>query len=266
MSFYFSQFLFNRASKNKKIKYGGGFTLVETLIAITILISAVVGPMVVVQKSLSSANFSKSQIISFHLAGEAIEYIRNKRDENTLSGVSWTNGLSECVGKKCAVDVVNDTISQCSENCPNLQFDSANGFYGYDSNWGNSIFNRVVEIKSISEEELSVLVTIFWKTEFLQKNFLLGKIYLIGNNETRKQETKNKKAKRFHFVDGDGHFFIVVVYRISIYNITLKELILSSYGRNSQFAFYAADTGLECALYWNIKRCIFNYDTVNHRV
>ena len=40
---------------------------------------------------------------------------------------------------------------------------------------------------------------------------------------------------------------------ISIYNITLKELILSSYGRNSQFAFYAADTGLECALYWNIK-------------
>ena len=148
-----------------------GFTLVETLIAITILISAVVGPMVVVQKSLSSANFSKSQIISFHLAGEAIEYIRNKRDENTLSGVSWTNGLSECVGKKCAVDVVNDTISQCSENCPNLQFDSANGFYGYDSNWGNSIFNRVVEIKSISEEELSVLVTIFWKNGVFTKEF-----------------------------------------------------------------------------------------------
>ena len=101
----------------------------------------------------------------------AIEYIRNKRDENTLSGVSWTNGLSECVGKKCAVDVVNDTISQCSENCPNLQFDSANGFYGYDSNWGNSIFNRVVEIKSISEEELSVLVTIFWKNGVFTKEF-----------------------------------------------------------------------------------------------
>ena len=61
MSFYFSQFLFNRASKNKKIKYGGGFTLVETLIAITILISAVVGPMVVVQKSLSSANFPRAR-------------------------------------------------------------------------------------------------------------------------------------------------------------------------------------------------------------
>ncbi len=40
---------------------------------------------------------------------------------------------------------------------------------------------------------------------------------------------------------------------ISIFNLTLKELILSSSGRESQFAFYAADTGAECALYWDAK-------------
>lgn len=157
--------------RNKKIKHNDGFTLVETLIAITILISAVIGPMTVVQKSLSSANFAKSQIISFHLAGEAIEYIRNKRDGNTLNGVSWTNGLSECIGKKCAVDVVNDTISQCSENCPNLQFDPANGFYGYDSDWESSMFNRIIEIKSVNQEELSVLVTVSWKNGVFTKEF-----------------------------------------------------------------------------------------------
>jgi hypothetical protein len=39
----------------------------------------------------------------------------------------------------------------------------------------------------------------------------------------------------------------------SIFNLTLKELILSSSGRESQFAFYAADTGIECALYWDFK-------------
>lgn len=48
---------------------------------------------------------------------------------------------------------------------------------------------------------------------------------------------------------------------ISIYSITLKELILSSHGRNSQFAFYAADTGLECALYWDIKKNAFSTTT-----
>lgn len=37
----------------------------------------------------------------------------------------------------------------------------------------------------------------------------------------------------------------------SIFNLTLKELVLSSSGRESQFAFYAADTGVECALYWD---------------
>jgi Tfp pilus assembly protein PilX len=40
---------------------------------------------------------------------------------------------------------------------------------------------------------------------------------------------------------------------ISIFNITLKEIVLSSSGRESQFAFYAADTGAECALYWDFK-------------
>ncbi len=40
---------------------------------------------------------------------------------------------------------------------------------------------------------------------------------------------------------------------LSIFNLTLKELTLSSSGRESQFSFYAADTGVECALYWDFK-------------
>ncbi|MFA6095589.1 MAG: hypothetical protein WC767_01990 [Candidatus Paceibacterota bacterium] len=40
---------------------------------------------------------------------------------------------------------------------------------------------------------------------------------------------------------------------LSIFNLTVKELTLSSSGRESQFAFYAADSGAECALYWDFK-------------
>lgn len=43
---------------------------------------------------------------------------------------------------------------------------------------------------------------------------------------------------------------------ISIFNLTIKELVLSSSGRESQFAFYAADTGIECALYWDFKSTV----------
>lgn len=42
----------------------------------------------------------------------------------------------------------------------------------------------------------------------------------------------------------------------SIINIALKQVILSGSGRESQFAFYAANTGLECALYWDLNGTI----------
>ncbi len=44
----------------------------------------------------------------------------------------------------------------------------------------------------------------------------------------------------------------------AIYNILSKEVILSSSGRDSQFAFYAADSGIECALYWDNKQDAFS--------
>ncbi len=46
---------------------------------------------------------------------------------------------------------------------------------------------------------------------------------------------------------------VLLTVGVSIFNLTLKELVLSSSGRESQFAFYAADTGIECAIYWDFK-------------
>src|SRR6185503_12307738 len=42
-----------------------------------------------------------------------------------------------------------------------------------------------------------------------------------------------------------------------IFSIAQKELILSSVGRDSQYAFYAADTAAECALYWDMRHSYF---------
>lgn len=38
-----------------------------------------------------------------------------------------------------------------------------------------------------------------------------------------------------------------------IVNLAVKQSILSNAGEQSQHAFYAADTGMECALYWDIR-------------
>lgn len=35
-------------------------------------------------------------------------------------------------------------------------------------------------------------------------------------------------------------------------NLALKQKSIANSGRDSQMAFYAADTGMECALYWDV--------------
>lgn len=49
---------------------------------------------------------------------------------------------------------------------------------------------------------------------------------------------------------------------LAMFSIAQKEVILSSLGRDSQFAFYAADTGAECALHWDFKYDAFATSTV----
>ena len=40
---------------------------------------------------------------------------------------------------------------------------------------------------------------------------------------------------------------------VALAGLALKELALSSSGRESQFSFYAADSGIECARFWDIS-------------
>ena len=44
---------------------------------------------------------------------------------------------------------------------------------------------------------------------------------------------------------------VILAIGLSILNVTLKELILSGYARESAVALSAADAGMECALYWD---------------
>jgi len=41
---------------------------------------------------------------------------------------------------------------------------------------------------------------------------------------------------------------------LGVYTIILKEMQLAGLGRESELAFYAADSGAECALYWDVNQ------------
>ena len=46
---------------------------------------------------------------------------------------------------------------------------------------------------------------------------------------------------------------LIVAIGVAISNIALKELAISAISRESQIAFYAADSGAECAIYWDVQ-------------
>jgi len=72
----FSVFCSRRASR--------GFTLIETLVAITVLITALVSPMLLTERALTSAYYARDQITAYYLAQEAIEQVRQVRDHNIM--------------------------------------------------------------------------------------------------------------------------------------------------------------------------------------
>ena len=46
---------------------------------------------------------------------------------------------------------------------------------------------------------------------------------------------------------------------LALLEVTLKQVILASAATQSQYAFYNADTALECVLYWDQKRGAFDF-------
>ncbi len=157
--------------------------MVEALVAITVLMIGVIGPLSLLANAITNANYAKNQITAFFLAQEGQELVINQRDQNILNGLNsgdpgtggtangsyWLtggatgNGFRECIDrnannttnvKVCYIDAY-DSISagnvfkSCQENgidgqCPNLKL--KNGFYGYQADGTPTIFNRQIQI------------------------------------------------------------------------------------------------------------------------
>ncbi|KND48666.1 MAG: putative Type IV pilus pilin [Parcubacteria bacterium C7867-005] len=166
----------------KKNIYKKGFTLVETLVAIGILVLAVSGAFSAAQSGLSSSVFSKDQVIAFYLAAEGVEQIRNIRDNNGLADQPWLTGLTACYpNRTCTVDTVNTVsdqpvITNCAggqNSCPNLRQDTTNGYYGYEPSWPVSNFKREITMAPVGGggNEVSISVRVIWSKGLVTRQF-----------------------------------------------------------------------------------------------
>src|SRR3989344_1002071 len=137
------QNIFNRKKRGLAPSKVEGFTLIESLVAISILVAVITGTTKAIQTGISSYIFSKDQIIAFYLAQEGFEQLRNIRDENSLNDRNWLSGITQnssdpCwFGQACSVSPIESSaLTRCSGgpgSCPKLRQDSATGFFGYNS-------------------------------------------------------------------------------------------------------------------------------------
>lgn len=170
-----------------------GFTLVETLVAVAILILAVAGPLVVVGRSLQGHNNAINQTTAEYLAQEAIEIVRNRRDQNlislsehssaplwsppwfcsllpswhplcqpppSLSSTGWLDGFPSSCSSSCLVQAMGNTFpSGDSDTLLHLN----DGVYGYSGGTATT-FRRTVTITGTGNpNERLVEVTITWE-------------------------------------------------------------------------------------------------------
>ena len=161
----------------------GGFSLIETLVAVTILLLAVAGPLTIAHRALSDANLVKNQITAGFLAQEAVEYVRNIRDENNIKGISWTNTLSDCEGVNCIVDVANDSTNTCGECNDPLHYNSVSGLYSYNSNLPPTIFYRTLSIDILNDAEFLLTVNVSWQNGKISKTLTLRNTILNWHGE-----------------------------------------------------------------------------------
>jgi hypothetical protein len=55
---------------------------------------------------------------------------------------------------------------------------------------------------------------------------------------------------------------ILLLMALSISGVAYKEQLFSINAKSSQYSFTAADTGMECALYWDVKKDWYNPSTL----
>ncbi len=70
--------------KSIRQKYKSAFTLIETLVAIAILVTSITAPLTIAANSWFHSRYARDQVVATYLAQEAIEMVRYIRDRNLM--------------------------------------------------------------------------------------------------------------------------------------------------------------------------------------
>jgi len=180
-----------------------GYSLVETMVAISVLLIAMVGPMTIAAKSILTSRYIEETTTALFLAQEGIEAVVWARNEETLfkllqinddpnrtpASQTWEwvgdSRYGECFSSNggCNVTFNNDnpnedpfydvneiydcsTLSNCGLSVTDVT--TARGKYVHDAG-GDADFYRVIEFDNdTANNQLTVNVEVFWNSDIFE--------------------------------------------------------------------------------------------------
>lgn len=150
-------------------KYGRqGFTLLETLVAIAVLLIAVVGPMSAIGGALSQIGTARDQMIALNLAQEGIEIVRQKRDSNMIAcwgDPNWGTTLTSCATWGSGLIAGNYIINVATQSLTPVGSDTKvylnGGLYTQGVGSTATQYSRTVNITDASSEKM-ITSTVTW--------------------------------------------------------------------------------------------------------
>jgi len=175
-------------------KKSRGFTLVEALVALSILLTGIISGFILVTRALYNAKVIQDRLTASFLAQEGIELVRKIRDTNyvkNINGVStnWNNGLADG-SYYISVDPdsnpkqvkISEKYNEDQESkIPNLKRDENNFQYGFNYKYGDETnFKRIIRIKTIDSNHLRVQSVVAWNTRNI--SFLEGQGAIVAED------------------------------------------------------------------------------------
>lgn len=164
--------------KNKKNKKG--FSLIETFVAITILLIAVLGPMTLFSSVISDGIFAKNQVTAFYLAQEGLELAIAERNSE---GPWWND--TDCA-QGCSISYTEQPGAILNPDGDGVLYYNEFGEYGHDSSDGEpSIFNRKIFSSSFDLNFVYEGVDYFINNATIEVESIVSWTYRGKDHETK---------------------------------------------------------------------------------
>ncbi len=154
-----------------------GQGLLETTIAIGMIVVGVLSIFAVGTGQLRAIRVSEDRLIAGDLAREGIEIVRSIRDSNWLQASSWTSGLGDASVLNGGILTFADAPDAQGSRwllVPGVAWDSPGAFLYHDGTlarqavspkipqWEQMQFQRLVTIEPVSNDARRVMVEVRW--------------------------------------------------------------------------------------------------------